>query len=298
MDTRFPGAVARFLQAAPRPVVALVGALLVGVLGVADVLTGSELSSSVFYTLPVALGAWYAGRRWGTVLSVLAAVTWYHADQLAGAAYSAPWIPFWNAGVRLAFFLIIAYLLARLRATLEVQRELAEMDGLTGLANSRRFLALVEGEVARSARYHRPVSLAYFDLDGFKHINDRLGHQAGDELLAAVGRALKQHVRKSDLPARLGGDEFAVLFPETDGEAVRDAMAHLRTSLETAVDARGWPVGFSAGVVTTTGEPRTAEDLIHLADQLMYEVKHSGKGRTTFRVGLLPVPSQPGASPE
>ncbi|MDP2956025.1 MAG: GGDEF domain-containing protein [Longimicrobiales bacterium] len=286
MSTRALQALIRRLQAAPPAVVAALGLLGVGLLGLADVATGEEISSSVFYTLPVGITAWYAGARWGAALCVLAAGTWYEADIVAGATYSAAWIPFWNAGVRLAFFVIIANLLARQRRILEAQRALAEVDALTGLANSRRFLAVLEAEVARSARYRRPVSLAYFDLDGFKGVNDRLGHLTGDELLAAVGRALREQVRKTDLPARLGGDEFAVLFPETDAAAVRDAMDHLRSRLQDTVDARGWPVGFSAGVFTSTGEIKTGEELIRRADEVMYEVKRSGKGGTTYRTTL------------
>lgn len=289
-----PRALARRLQAAPHAAVGALGVLGVGLLGLADVATGAEVSWSVFYTLPVGVAAWYAGARWGLALCVLAAATWYQADILAGATYSAAWIPFWNAGVRLAFFVIIASLLARQRRILDAQRDLAEVDPLTGLANSRRFLAVLEAEVARSARYRRPVSLAYLDLDGFKGVNDRLGHLVGDDLLAIVGRALRHQVRKTDLPARLGGDEFAVLFPETDAVAVREAMDHLRSRLQAAVDERGWPVGFSAGVVTSTGAIATGEELIRRADEVMYEVKRSGKGRTTYRTAL---PGEPLGAP-
>lgn len=293
MGTPIPQALARRLQAAPRAAVAALGLLGVALLGLADVATGEEISWSVFYTLPVGITAWYAGARWGLALCLLAAGTWYEADLIAGATYSAAWIPFWNAGVRFAFFVIIANLLARQRRILDAQRDLAEVDPLTGLANSRRFLAVLETEVARSARYRRSVSLAYLDLDGFKDVNDRLGHLTGDELLAAVGRALRDQVRKTDLPARLGGDEFAILFPETDAVAVRDAMDHLRSRLQDTVDARGWPVGFSAGVYTSTGEVGTGEELIRRADELMYEVKRSGKGRTTYRTALPAEPPSP-----
>lgn len=286
----------RLLERAPAPLVAALGVAMVAALGMADVATGAELSSSVFYTLPVALVAWYAGRSWGLALCALAAATWFGADLLAGATYSARWIPVWNAGVRLLFFVIIAWLLVRLRAALEIQRHLAEVDALTGLANSRRFLAAVDAEVARAARYRHPVSLAYLDLDGFKGVNDRWGHETGDQVLAEVGKALRSRLRRTDLPARLGGDEFAVLLPETGGTAAREAMEKLKEDLVEGMAARGWPVGFSIGVVTADGPVGTADDLVRSADALMYEVKRAGKGRVAFR-SLSPPPEAGLADP-
>lgn len=278
-----PGArIDGILEAAPAWAVGAASAILVAVVGLIDMATGSEVSSSVFYTLPVGLAAWYAGWRWSVALGLLAAGVWYQADLWAGAAYSATWIPIWNAGVRLAFFLIIARLLVRLRVALVAQRALAEVDPLTGLANHRRFFAAVREEVARAARYRRALSLAYLDLDGFKAVNDRWGHAVGDDVLEAVGRALRDQLRVTDLPARLGGDEFAVLFPETDAQAAREAAVKLRGVLEAAMAAKGWPVGFSMGVVTSGGDVSDPEELVRRADRLMYEVKGSGKGRTTF----------------
>jgi diguanylate cyclase (GGDEF)-like protein len=264
----------------------------VGVLGIPDLLTGTELSYSVFYALPVGIAAWYAGRSWGLALSFLAAITWYAADLMAGATYSAAWIPVWNAGVRLFFFIIIASLLVRLRAALEAQRRLAEVDSLTGLANSRSFLAAVDAESARSARYRHAVSLAYFDLDGFKGVNDRWGHEVGNAVLAEVGRVLRHRLRRTDLPARLGGDEFAVLLPETPADAAREAMEKVRSDLAGAMAARGWPVGFSIGLVTAEDPIGGAQDLVREADALMYEVKRAGKGQIACR--SLSSPSEAG----
>ena len=272
-----------WLNRAAPVAVGLAALFLVALIGGADYLTGAELSSSVFYAIPVALAAWYGSLRLGVLICVVASGTWYAADLMGGSTYSASWIPLWNTGVRLGFFVIIAQLLVRLRGALEVQRRLAERDSLTGLANGRRFLAAVEAEVSRSRRYRRPLSLAYVDLDGFKGVNDHLGHAAGDDVLETVGNILSGSVRTTDLPARLGGDEFAVLLPETDAVHARETAMKLRVVLETAMSEGDWPVGFSIGVYTSTGGVTDAEGLIRLADGLMYEVKHAGKGRTLFR---------------
>lgn len=274
------------LEQAPDALTGTLALVLVAGVGALDWLTGSELSSSVFYVLPVGVAAWYAGARWGFAACFAAAAAWYGADVAGGSTYSEAWIPIWNAGVRLSFFLIIADLIRRLHGALEATRTLAEIDSLTGLGNGRRFFAAVDAEVARSSRYRRPVSLAYFDLDGFKDVNDRWGHHVGDQVLASVGETLRLHVRTTDLPARLGGDEFAILLPETDGVAAREAVDKLRVVLEERMRSAGWPVGFSVGVFSSAGEVDTGAELVRLADTLMYEVKHSGKGRTSF--GMSP----------
>lgn len=272
----------RRLEGAPAALPGSFAAVLLAAVGAFDYLSGPELSTSVFYVIPVIVAAWYAGAAWGLGTCLLAAVTWYFADVAAGGLYSAAWVPFWNAGVRLGFFLVIADLARRLHDALAVQRRLAEVDELTGLANARRFQAALDAEVRRAIRYDRPITLAYVDLDGFKSVNDRWGHAAGDRVLARIGGLLRAHVRVSDLAGRLGGDEFGILLPETDGQQARDALGNLRTFLERAMREGSWPVGFSIGVISSRGEIPSAQELLRTADGLMYEVKHAGKGTTRF----------------
>lgn len=276
----------RRLERAPAALPGSFAAVLIASVGAVDLLTGRELSASVFYVIPVGLAAWYAGAAWGLGTCILAATTWYVADAAAGAAagvtYSAGWIPFWNAGVRFAFFVIISDLTHRLHTALDEQRRAAETDELTGLANARRFQSALDAEVRRAIRYGRPITLAYVDLDGFKGVNDRWGHAAGDRVLSRIGGLLRSHLRVSDLAGRLGGDEFAILLPETDGQQARDALGNLRTFLERAMREGSWPVGFSIGVVSSSGEIPTAQELLRAADGLMYEVKQAGKGATRF----------------
>jgi GGDEF domain-containing protein len=108
------------------------------------------------------------------------------------------------------------------RRRLERQlRHQAEHDALTGLANRRVFAAELGRQLARERRYGGESSLLMVDLDGFKEINDTLGHAAGDLVLQAIGYLLAGRVRDTDLVARLGGDEFAVLLPGTRGRAPR-----------------------------------------------------------------------------
>lgn len=247
------------------------------VVGVFDLLTGYELSFSVFYTLPIGLAAWYAGRRPGWAMCLLAAATWFAMDRLAGHPYSHPAIPVWNAAVRLAFFWLIATLLAHLREVLQAQIRLARRDGLTGLLNARAFREACDECLALSGRHARPVALGCLDLDGFKDVNDRLGHATGDEVLRAVAQTLQQRLRRHDLCARLGGDEFAVLLPETDLAGARSVFGTLCRHLEERMALAGWPVGFSVGVAVFDPPSVGVEEAMRHADALMYEVKRGGK---------------------
>ncbi len=165
------------------------------------------------------------------------------------------------------------------RAALEQEKRLSRIDPLTGLANRRAFYEGAEVERARSVRYVRNLSMAYIDLDNFKHVNDQFGHEMGDQLLVVVANILRSGLRQSDMAARLGGDEFAVILPETDHLGACRATSKLHELLTQAMQDNDWPVTFSMGVVTFESLPATTEEMIQKADELMYTVKHSGKNR-------------------
>jgi diguanylate cyclase (GGDEF)-like protein len=249
---------------------------LTALLGAIDYLTGSEVSFSIFYLLPVSLAAWYA-RSIRVLVCLLCAGTWLGMDLAAGGAYSQQWIPAWNTLVRLGFFVIVARLLGNLRSALEVQTELAERDDLTGVLNARAFNRRYESVARLGRRHGHPAALGYIDLDGFQGVNDSLGHSAGDRVLRAVAERLQAGLRATDVLARIGGDEFAVLLPETDRVGAEVIFRRLHgTLLELAVQS-GWPIGFSIGVAVFASPPLAADDALHVADELMYRVKRGNK---------------------
>ncbi len=165
------------------------------------------------------------------------------------------------------------------RVALEQEKRLSRIDPLTGLANRRAFYEGAEVERQRAVRYGRNLSMAYIDLDNFKQVNDKFGHEAGDQLLVTVADILRSDLRPSDLAARLGGDEFAVLVPEADKLGAHRATSKLHVLLTQAMQDNDWPVTFSMGVVTFNSIPETVEKMVHKADELMYTVKHGGKNR-------------------
>ncbi|MDX1583605.1 MAG: GGDEF domain-containing protein, partial [Thermoanaerobaculia bacterium] len=181
------------------------------------------------------------------------------------------------------FFIIVTRLLSDLRGALARERELARTDPLTALANTRAFTEMAIREIARARRTGRPLALACVDLNGFKKINDELGHAAGDEMLVMVGTALRSSTRKSDLPARLGGDEFAILLPETDEESVRTILDKVVDKVESYAVVEGRHASVSAGAVVSVSPPGL-DELLRAADRLMYDVKRSAEARSRIEI--------------
>jgi diguanylate cyclase (GGDEF)-like protein len=153
---------------------------------------------------------------------------------------------------------------------------LSELDPLTGLGNRRVFHQVLAREVARSRRYGRRLALIVLDLDDFKRINDRLGHLAGDEVLAEVASRMRSCIRSTDIGCRVGGDEFAILLPESN----RGDADHLAARVERAVGsepiAKAGTLKISAGVAELSPDD-TPSDLFERADEDLYRAKAAAK---------------------
>jgi diguanylate cyclase (GGDEF)-like protein len=159
---------------------------------------------------------------------------------------------------------------------------LATIDGLTGLYNRRHFLKLAEGEWDRFQRYGRPLSLLVLDVDLFKTINDRYGHDVGDRVLAQIGDAWRDNKRSSDIVARVGGEEFALLLPETNVEdacTVAERLRHAAAERTLAVNGTTIAVTISAGVSEATRELSGVPELLKRADRALYRAKRMGRNR-------------------
>ncbi|MDX6491871.1 MAG: hypothetical protein QOD43_2116, partial [Gaiellaceae bacterium] len=155
-----------------------------------------------------------------------------------------------------------------------VVRRQAVTDDLTDLSNRRRFMEALRGEVARSARLDTPLALVLFDHDHFKQINDKCGHQAGDDVLRSAADVIRTRVRGTDLAARIGGEEFAVILPGTDLAGAMSLAENLRRDISegVAVPDASLTLTASFGVAEHhPGEP--AESLIGVADRALYRAK-------------------------
>lgn len=182
------------------------------------------------------------------------------------------------------FTAVTAFVIAALG--LRRERESARRDGLTGLVGRTGFISDVNHEINRSARYKRPMTVAFIDLDHFKALNDRFGHRTGDRALEMAASTMRTALRDIDTLARLGGDEFAVLLPETRESGARIALARLKTTVDQAFADAGWPVTCSVGAVTCNLPPVSAEAVLHRADELMYRAKRAGGTQPCHEVDL------------
>jgi diguanylate cyclase (GGDEF)-like protein len=156
-------------------------------------------------------------------------------------------------------------------------RQLADLDSLTGLHNRRYFHETLAREVDRAQRYQRRLSLVIVDVDGFKEINDRIGHLSGDAVLAEIADRIKQVVRSADIPCRVGGDEFAVILPEVEVGQAQQLVGRIQRAVSSQPIARAGRVRVSAGVSDL--QPNDSPtSLFERGDESLYSTKHAGKG--------------------
>ncbi len=262
----------------------VVGLLFLVFLGGMDYLTGEGLSLTIIYLIPVAFTAWFAGRRAGVAISLIAAAIWLISNYRSSLSHEPFHAKLWNGGTALAFFVVVSLLLAKLRQLLENERVLSRTDFLTGAVNSRAFAEIAAAEIRRMRRYEHPLTIAYFDLDNFKQVNDQFGHSVGNELLRVVVATILGTLRSTDVVARLGGDEFALLLPETYHEAAQVVIPKVKERLQTAMEEHHWPVTFSVGVLTCALPPGSTDEMISLADKLMLVAKREGKNTIRYSV--------------
>ncbi|MCB2223474.1 MAG: GGDEF domain-containing protein [Actinobacteria bacterium] len=233
----------------------------------ADATAGRAVFLSALAVFPVAVTGWCAPVAHAVALAVAAAGGAFAVRPDAAGA--------WSALALLAVLLAAAVLPGRARAALAGHAEAAATDPLTGALNRRAFQEAAERERLRAERRGEPISVAYLDLDGFKELNDRRGHQAGDRILEELAARVMRTIRGTDLFCRIGGDEFALLLPDTDA---REAAAVLQRARRTLGDEET-PVTSSIGIATFRIVPTTVGAMVDAADELMYRAKRLGKDR-------------------
>lgn len=181
-------------------------------------------------------------------------------------------------------------MVAALKEGQNVLMERANSDGLTGLYNHRYFHERLGQELKRSIRYGHPLSLLMIDLDGFKAINDRLGHPAGDTILRNVSKVISANIRETDIATRYGGDEFAIILPETElpeatamAERIREIVDENQSAETDGKDPLAvqnqWKVTLSIGAAECPRHARHRDSLVAAADIAMYHAKHISQNR-------------------
>jgi diguanylate cyclase len=177
-----------------------------------------------------------------------------------------------------------------LRITVRRLRQLAFVDGLTGLPNRRHFDTALHAEIRRASRSGSPLGLAICDVDFFKRVNDGAGHAAGDIVLRTLGGILaKQCRRGGDVAARYGGEEFALLMPGVDSEeilVVADKIRAIVADTQIPIDRHRRSIRITVSIGTTShalAEPCLPAKLVQAADTALYSAKRNGRNRVAYR---------------
>ncbi len=174
----------------------------------------------------------------------------------------------------------------QLNEALKRVEEVAATDALTGLFNRRHLSLMIDQLFAEAARYHTDLACVMIDLDGYKQLNDSLGHQMGDQILVGVGEIIRGSIRKADIGARYGGDEFVLLLPRSDaGEATR-LVSRIREEFKLrSREMTKWEKGLSMSIgiaSVSDNQPRSADELIATADAALFSSKQNGRDRITI----------------
>ncbi len=253
----------------------LLPVLLLPLLGILDYFTGSNVNFIGFYLALVLLGSIRYGKTFAYLFAAFAflekTVINFYAPTLIKTAF------LYSLELCSVAFTLYAgcFLCQKICKLISDLKRLSESDPLTGILNAAAFRRLANKEIEKSRRYKNSLSLVFLDLDNFKTVNDTLGHKAGDKLLKDIVRYVANELRSSDLFGRLGGDEFAILLIANCVDSLR-TINRIRDAVKQVADELNASVSLSAGVVQLS-EENDIEDLLHKADILMYEAKHSGK---------------------
>lgn len=271
-----------FFFALGRGGVVAVVIFLVLLIGWLDYWVGYELSLSFFYLIPLGIATWYLNRRSGYLVAFCCVVIWDLANRANGQVLSSELIRYWNMGIRMASYSVVALVLGELKLAIQVERAIARTDHLTGIFNRREFNEQLAFEIQRADRLMYPVSLAYIDLDNFKQVNDEQGHSSGDAHLKLIAQTIAAVIRKTDLFARLGGDEFGLFLPNVDSTIAKLVIDKICKAVMQELNDIQSPVTLSVGVITFRTPPMSVDEMIHKADALMYQAKLAGKNRAVY----------------
>lgn len=273
--------ITEYLETKPKNLLLVLGILLTLLVASGDYLTHTNyvLEFSPFYVVPVSFFSWFIGKRWGLAVAVISAIFGFliRLNTLPRA------IAFWDVLVWLALYVSACLTVAQIKRLYAHARYVSRIDPLTRIENRRALFESAARAKNFSDRHGVPLSIAYLDLDGFKQLNDQLGHRTGDKLLVMVAAGIKRALRPTDAVGRVGGDEFVLILPETDGDTAARVLRRVRSELDYVMRRRRWPVTFSIGLVSFSPPLRSVSEMIRAADDAMYTAKCGGKNRVEQR---------------
>ena len=261
----------------PHIAVLLIGLALIAAIAWLNLATGPNLVLDIVYLLPVMFVAWVTASTAYGLLAVLATFFGEPLEAYLNDLHTYPLpVALWNVVMRMAVFCIVLLLLAKVRRLVARLQEQSLSDQLTGVGNRRALVVVAARAIEHSRRYQHELSLAYLDIDGFKAINDCSGHAVGDRVLIALAGLVRATTRSVDTVVRIGGDEFVILMPETDAQSAWRLAERLRAACSRMNSLGMTRVTCSVGLVTFERPASDLDELLTMADRLMYEAKAAG----------------------
>lgn len=231
--------------------------------------------AGIYWLYPIVMATAFMVSPQLSGLLCVAIIGWLLFDGRAIAATGQPLAATAAMAVNCIFAMVFAQRTSQRRVQLE---QMTAIDPLTGAENRRALETALEVAIAGFRRDARPVALALIDLDHFKNVNDRFGHDVGDVVLQDFVRLVQASVRRTDRLFRYGGEEFVLLMPATDELGLELAMSHLRTKIREGLSVQGESVTVSiGGAILAMGEKR--ESWIGRADDALYRAKENGRNR-------------------
>ncbi|VDN48002.1 conserved membrane protein of unknown function [Petrocella atlantisensis] len=250
--------------------------LIVATIALLDFKIGGMISLYMLYLLPIGFIGIYGNRLQAIMLSIVCGGVWILVDNSLGILSfenSFSWVEIIS---RLILLIFIAYIIGSYRIAYQALLQQAYRDEKTGAYNYSAFLEIGTKYLKVVSRSNEVASLAYFDMDNFKIINDSYGHSTGDKVLLQFSNIVMKHVRSSDLFARIGGDEFIVLFIGSDADQSRDNLEKIKFEFNALMANNNYPTTVSIGLIDITKD-KSLEVMIMEADLMMYEAKSKGK---------------------
>jgi diguanylate cyclase (GGDEF)-like protein/hemerythrin-like metal-binding protein len=259
----------------------------------ADALAPPAAKFDIFYLVPIGLVAWYRRSSYAYWTAILAMLGDLHNSVLEVSQGASRWIAIYSAATTLVQFSAFCFVVLRIRMQFDqlkragdMLRHIAFHDRLTGLPNRPLLFDRFARSISQARRNQSKSALMVLDLDGFKQVNDRFGHQAGDDVLKAVAARLTGVVREVDTVARLGGDEFAVVVADIHEQAdaclIADKILNaLMQPIPSGFD-EPYRIGASIGISFFPDDGNEIDSLLAGADEAMYASKRDGKNRYTL----------------
>jgi len=225
------------------------------------------------YLLICAFSAWFVGIRFAVMLCVLvASLQFLNGEPLIFR--NTEMITYVNASLQLCSALAVVLMLGVARDALEIEWRSARLDPLTGALNRKAFFEAAEGEAGHGSM----AIVAFADVDGLKRLNDKFGHEAGDEALRDFAARIKKSIRKDDLFARMGGDEFVILLKVRDVKAAESVAERLNRVLNLELDDSETKLKCSLGILLLPAGTKSIDAELKQADTLMYHAKRERAG--------------------